>query len=281
MTSLSARFPAMSVEDWTRAVTSVPAATHSVPSPPFDRAAMHAELAQLGFDDFDCDPIRYPRNPPTPLEWKAHLDALESSTRRMQERSFDMDTASMVEASSPATACESGSKACVGSFGFGRVTGLTRPIVLERLQPPHPPYCVLCLRAMFANAIRKDKLNREYEQKQSELLQPGSTPYVQKQLQQIQSFYNLRDQKGEYSSKFMMLGDDNDIIVLPMARVSLKHLVAVQRPGDGRFQITQEALRYIHDPGTDVQPGETVEQLKERVRYVDHDPVEWLEERDD
>ena len=157
----------------------------------------------------------------------------------------------------------------------------------QRADAAHNPFSDFRLRIRptacyaFAPCSRtpsvKDRKNRDYLQKESELLRPGPVPYVQKQLQQIQSFYNLRDEKGEYSSKFMMLGDESDIIVLPMARLSLKHLLALER-ADGKFQITQEALRYVHDPGTDVQPGETVEHLKERVSYPDR--VEWEEEEE-
>lgn len=280
--SFSSRYPGVSFDAWARQQTQAPEPEHSTPPNPMDVEQVHARLMRMGYDTFHNEPLRYPRCPPTPEDWAAHLQRLEQSTGYLQERTFDQDSASLEEAATPEEQCING-KACVTYSQHDRIAGLeTRgPIILRRLDPPHAPMCLLCHRYMFVSVLCQDRLDRGLLNHPSQLAQPGPDPYVLKQLRPVQSFYNLRDVKGEYSSKFVCAGtEEDDLVVLPMARLSLKVLIAFRDPVTNLYSINQDAMKYIHDPTTDIEPGETVQQLKERVSqrpWVPEIEVEWLE----
>jgi hypothetical protein len=277
--SLSELFKGTSVAEWAREMTPLPVPPHPLPPDPWNKEIIHAKLLALGYDPFVSDPIRYPRSPPTVEEWDAHLRRLESANPYIEERTFDMDTESLVEAESPETACSNGVELCCASTRWWKISGLTHPIVLQRLPPPHPPFCLLCLRVQFADIIIKDRHDRELVHAPSSLIRPGPEPFVQKMLRPVQTFYNLRNMPGEYNGDFMMIGDTGDLLVLPMTRANLRFLMAKKDPTTQRFHLTQEALRYVQDPGAAIRPGETIQQLKERVRKrIPEEVIEWEEE---
>ena len=276
--SLSSAFPAVNFVNWARATTTVP--PEEYPRPPTDAEAVHQQLRRLGFDTFHNEPVRYPRSPPTPDEWRAHLDKLEADHVWLEERSFDQDSADLVEAESEAEQCANG-EACVAYSCAHIIAGLERRggIVLRRLQPPHAPMCVLCHRNLLVTLTIRDRSNRSLLNQASELAQPGPEPYVLKQLRSLQSFYNLVDMPGEYASAYVFTGSENDLVTLPIARTNLSCLFATVIPGTQRYRILQDAMRYLHDPDTAVKPGETVQQLKQRVRqrapHHEQDNTEW------
>ena len=268
--SLSSQFPGVAIEEWVRHTTDVPAPEHRPPPRAWSQEEMHKRLMPLGFDPFESDPLRLPRQPPTPEQLRAHLDAVEAGSAYLEERGFDQDSESMVEAQNAHEACANGPN-CVTSANWRDISGMTRAMVLRRLPPPHSPLCLLCHRAAFADALIKDRYDRRLIDAPSSLARPGEEAYVKKQLRPVQSFYNLCDQPGEYSSKFVMVGEEDDLVVMPLAKLSLKFLFV----RDGR--VTQEALRYVQDPGAVAVPGETVERLKQRVRPPTPPPTtEWL-----
>jgi len=262
--SLADEFAGVTMQDWVRHQVLQPQGAPPPLPPPTDRAAMHEKLLKLGFDPFECTAIRYPRGPPTLEQWRAHLQALDDESLYLEERSFDQDSAALVEAESFDTACTNGA-ACMAMCCTIPGLELRGGIVLQRLPPPHAPLCLLCHRAQIADVVIKDRRNRGLLQEPSELARPGPQPFVLKTLRPIQSFYNLRDLPGEYNGDCMFVGDEGDLLVLPVARVTLKHLRAECDPATGRYRIDQEALRFVEDPAAEVRPGETVEKLIERV----------------
>lgn len=277
MTSLSDEFAATTVEDWLRTHTSVPRPEHPT-IPEVDEKAILERLGDLHFDLFESDPLRYPRCPPTPYEWKQHLDSIEQSGSYLEERTFEADTWSMVEAASAEAACQN-DKACIAYSCWRKIIGLDRPIVLQRLPRPHAPICLLCHRYQFHDLLVQDRKNRELLNTPSSVSRPGSIAYVHRRVRPVQSFYNMRDVPGQYSSKFMILGEENDIVVLPMARLLLSDLRAVHHPvGSGLYRIDQSKMMYREEEGTRVVPGETVERFKERVRqYTEEEKEEEIE----
>jgi hypothetical protein len=258
--SLSADFPASDIFEWARSLTGVPVPTHAQP-PVVDAASIKRDLDQLDYDVFHCDPVRYPRRPPNQQEWKQMLDALPDAV--MEERSFALDSASLVEARTEETQCAKG-KACYTYSQAAMLTGLDRPVILQRLPPPHPPFCLLCHRLLFASLLVKDRRYKGLMDAASQLEQPGPTPYVHRNLKPIQSFYNPQDIEGEYHSDFMLRGEEDDVIVMPMARV-IRDLLRPVKGVDGFYWIDQSAMRYSRDKEAQIRPGETVQQLKERV----------------
>ena len=262
--SLSSQFPGVAIEEWMGRMTDAPA-----PAPAPDAWDVQKRLMSLGFDPFESDPVRLPRRPPTTAEWRSHLDAIEAASTPMERRTFRQDSESMVEATGPDDACASGDN-CVTSAHWPSISGMTRPMVLRRLPPPHAPLCLLCHRAAFTEALVKDRHDRTLVDAPSSLARPGEEPYVKKQLRPVQSFYNLQDEPGEYAYKFVLIGEADDLVVMPMARLSLKFLRVCEN------RVNQDALMYVQDPGAMVRPGETVERLKERVGSPPHDDIEWL-----
>jgi hypothetical protein len=270
--SLASQFPGLSFEEWARRVTPIPAQEHPLPDDD-----MHKLLLRLHYDPLHNDPVRYPRAPPTNDEWAAHLDKLEANHVYLEQRSFDQDSEALVEAEAADEQCANG-QGCVAFCCHELISGLERRggIVLKRLPPPHAPFCVLCHRHMLVKLTIADRRNRNLINAPSELARPGPDAYVLKQLRPVQTFYNLRDERGEYGSDFVFVGGENDLVVLPMARTNLQFLFAAPIPGSSRFRIHQDALRFVYDPETDVHPGETVHQLKERVRPCKAEPLqEW------
>lgn len=258
--SLSSEFPASDIFTWATSLTHVPPPTHPTP-PPVNRDAVYHELKRLNFDPFHCDPVRYPRRAPNVEEWKHYLDSLSGVV--LEERSFQQDSQSLVEARTEDTACANG-RACVAYSQAEQIRGLDRPIILQRLPPPHAPFCLLCYRSEFGWLLHQERSNRALMNAPSQLERPGPIPYVHKALRPVQTFYNLRDVHGEYSSTFMLIGEEDDVIVLPLARLHLSCLRPV-KGSDGIYAIDQSAMRYLKDDEAQVRPGETVHELKERV----------------
>jgi hypothetical protein len=244
-----------------------------------DVQTIESLLDKLGYDHFHLSPARLPRRPPNDDEWKRHLDQV---TSHLQLRTFDMDSADLVECmpelgEEPCANGESGQ--CIGTSCSSLISGLSRPggIVLRRISQSadpeeaalvkHPPYCVLCLRNLVAEYLNKDRYHLGLLGAASQISRPG-IDYQHKAVTPVQTFFNLRDCPGGYDGRFVLTSEEGDILIQPVARLNLSYLRAVQDEETGRWRILQDAIKFNIPSNTIIcqpKPGETVSELLQRV----------------
>lgn len=219
------------------------------------------------YPEFITGSLYLPRSAPPADEFRSHMEDVEQKTWSPVLRTFDEDSDALVQAETDAEKCANGT-ACVASTH--RIPGLTEPIVLQRLPPPHAPYCVLCHRILFHRHLIEDKRNRDDHRMMSKRDHPGTTPYVHTLVpQRIQTFYNLRDEHDGYASAYMHTTDPHDAFVLPIPRVDLDLLFA-SRTTSQKWRIDQQVLKYVPvSTAFDIHPGETIRNIQYRAGEED------------